>query len=103
MESSLLPNFYLAYCTSAAGESGKVHSTVKERWLQRDPELVDGMLFLASLADRAVESIQNRDVTTLAFLMVGGLFSRFFPLFFAIFVFFFESIKKPHLTSSFPT
>ena len=39
--------------------SGKVHSTVKERWAQRDPSLVAGMQKLGSLADAAVACLQN--------------------------------------------
>jgi len=52
-----------------AGDSGKVHSTVKERWTQQDPELCDGMLTLGRLADQAVESLKAGDINKLACLM----------------------------------
>ena len=50
---SLLPPLYLAYNIAVGGDSGKVHSTVRERWAARDPVLVSGMQGLAALADRA--------------------------------------------------
>eukprot|EP01035_Chromulina_nebulosa_P017980 gene17980-23612_t len=43
LDPSLLPIMYLAYNTNAGGESGKVHSTVKERWNKKDIELINGM------------------------------------------------------------
>lgn len=42
------------------GDSGKVHSTVKERWLQGDKELVDGMQRLGTYADLAVRCLNER-------------------------------------------
>ena len=68
----LMPVLYLAYNLSAgayykyirvyfnynvvflyiAGESGKVHSTVRGRWDNKDPELIQGMNELASIADK---------------------------------------------------
>lgn len=47
---ALLPSMYLAYNTSTGGESGAVHNTVRSRWEQRDPELVDGMRVLGNIA-----------------------------------------------------
>ena len=66
---SLLPELYLAYCTSVGGESGKVHSTVRERWINRDPELCSGMQLLGSLTDSAVECLLSDDREKLAELM----------------------------------
>ena len=66
---SILPELYLAYCTSVGGESGKVHSTVRERWSTRDPELCEGMKLLGSLADSAVESLLSGNREKLAELM----------------------------------
>jgi glucuronokinase len=47
---ALLPSMYLAYNTATGGESGAVHNTVRSRWEQRDPELVDGMRVLGTIA-----------------------------------------------------
>lgn len=66
---SLLPELYLAYCTSVGGDSGKVHSTVRERWLKRDPELCEGMKLLGSLTDSAVECLLSSNREKLAELM----------------------------------
>lgn len=33
------------------GDSGKVHSTVRDRWEKKDPNLISGMLSLGQLAD----------------------------------------------------
>lgn len=49
---ALLPPMYLAYNTATGGESGAVHNTVRSRWEQRDPELVDGMRVLGTIAMR---------------------------------------------------
>jgi glucuronokinase len=51
------------------GESGKVHSTVKDRWAQQEPELVEGMRTLGELADAARECLQKGDAVGLAQLM----------------------------------
>lgn len=69
LDPKLLPILYLAYNTQFGGDSGKVHSTVKERWLNKDPELIEGMKTLGTYADEAVESIQNNDTEKLALLM----------------------------------
>ena len=42
IDPALLPPLYLAYNVNVGGDSGGVHSTVKERWAQREPELVSG-------------------------------------------------------------
>lgn len=51
------------------GESGKVHSTVKTRWHEKDPSLVAGMRTLGALADTALECLERRDAKGLARLM----------------------------------
>jgi glucuronokinase len=66
---SLLPPLYLAYNTQHGGESGKVHSTVRDRWDRQDEELVSGMRQLGDLADQAVQSLQSNDIPRLAQLM----------------------------------
>eukprot|EP01041_Mallomonas_annulata_P001241 gene1241-2408_t len=69
LDVSLLPEMYLAYNTANGGESGKVHSTVKERWARKDPELSQGMVTLGELADAAVQCLETRDVAGLAILV----------------------------------
>ena len=51
------------------GDSGKVHSTVRERWAQRDPTLLEGMKMLGNYADAAVECLHQQDIRGLAELM----------------------------------
>jgi glucuronokinase len=65
----LLPEFYLAYNMNVGGESGKVHSTVKARWIQQDRKVIQGMQSLGELADRAVECLSKNDKKGLGVLM----------------------------------
>ena len=51
------------------GESGKVHSTVRERWANQDPTLVSGMTELGSYADEAMNAIVASDYCKLVLLM----------------------------------
>lgn len=46
-----------------------MHSTVKQRWIDRDPELVQGMQELGRLADQAKECLLKKDYSALATLM----------------------------------
>ena len=69
LDIDLLPPMYLAYNFKQGSDSGAAHSTVKERWNDRDVDLVIGMRRLASLADEAVNALRNRDYTSLAKLM----------------------------------
>jgi glucuronokinase len=69
LEDAPRPKLYLAYNTTQAGDSGKVHSTVGPRWAARDPELVQGMKELGTLADRAAGCVEHSDWLTLASLI----------------------------------
>lgn len=69
VDPALLPPLYLAYNTRVGGDSGTVHSTVKERWARRDPELVAGMQALGGYADEALGALQRGDAHALASLM----------------------------------
>lgn len=51
------------------GESGKVHSTVRARWLERDPALLSGMKELGDLSDLAVLCLEMKNVPGLAALI----------------------------------
>lgn len=46
-----------------------MHNTVRARWESQDPELVQGMAQLGSLADAAVACLQERRFADLAALM----------------------------------
>jgi mevalonate kinase len=52
-----------------AEESGRVHSTVRERWAARDPELIQGMAKLGEYADRAKQMLETRNFEELGTLM----------------------------------
>ena len=53
----------------SAGDSGAVHSTVKERWINRDPSLVQGMQTLGSYADRGRDALALQNYDELGRLM----------------------------------
>lgn len=46
-----------------------MHSTVKDRWAQRDPALVQGMQTLGRYADQARACLEQRDAAGLAALV----------------------------------
>lgn len=73
---SMLPPLYLIYNTNAGGDSGGVHSTVRERWQNRDPDLIAAMQKLGGLADEAVEALQNSDFKRLAVVMDTNFATR---------------------------
>lgn len=52
-----------------AGESGKVHSTVRQRWLNHDPDVLRCMEELGALAHCGTQALMTRDFATLAKLM----------------------------------
>jgi hypothetical protein len=63
---------YLAYNVNVGGkggDSGTVHSTVKERWEQRDPELIACMRELGSYADMCVDALKEKNYLYLGKLM----------------------------------
>lgn len=64
----LLPPLYLAYA-DAPSDSGKIHSPVRYRFDQGEPEVVDTMKQLAALADQCKEVLLARDYETLGALM----------------------------------
>lgn len=50
LQPSLLPRLWLVYCDNPS-DSGKVHSTVKQRWLAGDAAVVQGMQQAAQCAE----------------------------------------------------
>ena len=76
LDPALLPDMYLAYNIAVGGDSGTVHSTVKERWEQQDPELVRCMLQLGAYADQSVAALQTGDHAGLGALMNANFAMR---------------------------
>jgi glucuronokinase len=76
LDPSLLPPLYLIYNTSAGGDSGKVHSTVKERWNAKDPSLIEGMQTIGRYADEAVSCLHEKNYTRLGELMEANFQMR---------------------------
>lgn len=69
IDEKLLPPLYVAYNTDNGGESGKVHSNVRQRWTAGEPAVVEGMANIASLVDKALVCLRSNDVATLATLI----------------------------------
>lgn len=65
----LLPPLYLAYNVRLLGDSGKVHSPVRDRFANGDPVVVAGMAKLAENTDLAVKALHTQDFSKLADLM----------------------------------
>lgn len=68
MDPALLPNLFLAYIGDPS-DSGKIHSDVRFRWQQGDPEVVQAMKTWASYTDQARAALEKRDYETLGHLM----------------------------------
>eukprot|EP01012_Entosiphon_sulcatum_P042152 TRINITY_DN5609_c0_g1_i2.p1 TRINITY_DN5609_c0_g1~~TRINITY_DN5609_c0_g1_i2.p1 ORF type:complete len:621 (-),score=80.75 TRINITY_DN5609_c0_g1_i2:7-1839(-) len=63
-----LPPFWLAYAVNPS-DSGRIHSTVRERWRNGDHEVIEGMKELASFAQQGKEALLRGDHATVAELM----------------------------------
>ncbi len=68
VDMALLPRLYLAYA-SRPSDSGRIHSTVRFRFDQGDPKVVQGMRHLAALTDAARRALEARDYEALGKLM----------------------------------
>lgn len=71
-----LPPLYLLYNTDAGGDSGAVHSTVRQRYEAGDEDVISTMRNIANLADRAVECLENKHYLALADLMEANFAYR---------------------------
>lgn len=69
LDVALLPPLYLLYNTDAGGDSGAVHSTVRQRFDAGDEAVRRGMKEIASLAAAAVECLAQRQFSRLADLI----------------------------------
>jgi hypothetical protein len=66
-----LPRLWLIYCDNPS-DSGKVHSTVKQRWLAGDRAVVEGMQQVAQCAEQGRWVGGFEDLGTLRHGVVGG-------------------------------
>jgi glucuronokinase len=65
LDPGLLPNMYLAYRTSLSEGTEIFHNNVRERWRQRDPEVVAAMQTWAGYATRGRQALLDGDHETL--------------------------------------
>ncbi|KAI9072137.1 hypothetical protein K1719_045914 [Acacia pycnantha] len=68
MDISLLPPLYLIYAENPS-DSGKVHSKVRQRWLEGDEFIISSMLEVANIAKEGKTVLENKDYSKLAALM----------------------------------
>ncbi|KAG2230661.1 hypothetical protein INT48_005617 [Thamnidium elegans] len=68
LDVSLLPKLWLAYVADP-DDSGKVHSKVKQRFLNGDEEIILAMKKFASFTEQARASLEKNDHKTFAHLM----------------------------------
>ncbi|XP_053307343.1 uncharacterized protein LOC128469553 [Spea bombifrons] len=72
MDVTCAPPFWLAYLRDPS-DSGVIHSDVRQRWLNGDPDVVEAMRLFAELTDNAKEAIEGKNWTLLAELMNKNL------------------------------
>ncbi|XP_054650708.1 glucuronokinase with putative uridyl pyrophosphorylase isoform X2 [Dunckerocampus dactyliophorus] len=63
-----LPPFWLAYLSDPS-DSGRIHSNIRQRWLNGEPLVVEAMETFAQLTDEARVALTDRDWKRLAQLM----------------------------------
>ncbi|XP_028785875.1 glucuronokinase 1-like [Neltuma alba] len=68
MDISLLPPLYLIYAENPS-DSGKVHSKVRQRWLEGDEFIISSMRKVANIAREGKTALENKDYSKLAALM----------------------------------
>ncbi|KAJ0667800.1 putative glucuronokinase [Helianthus annuus] len=68
LDTSLLPPLYLIYAENPS-DSGKVHSAVRQRWLDGDEFIVSSMEEVANLALEGKTALLEKDYAKLATLM----------------------------------
>uniref|UniRef100_A0A673BXU6 Glucuronokinase with putative uridyl pyrophosphorylase n=1 Tax=Sphaeramia orbicularis TaxID=375764 RepID=A0A673BXU6_9TELE len=61
-------SFWLAYLSDPS-DSGRIHSTLRQRWLNEESLVVEAMKTFAELTDQARTALENRDWDCLAQLM----------------------------------
>lgn len=68
MDLNLLPPLYLAY-TEEPSDSGKIHSGMRTRFEDGDPEVLAGMSLFAEYTDEAYAALKQRDLASFGRLM----------------------------------
>ncbi|KAI4895582.1 hypothetical protein NFI96_015674 [Prochilodus magdalenae] len=68
LDMSGLPTFWLAYLGDPS-DSGRIHSNVRQRWLNGETDVVEAMKRFAELTDQARAAIHSKDWHRLAQLM----------------------------------
>ncbi|KAJ6842916.1 glucuronokinase 1-like [Iris pallida] len=68
MDTSLLPSLHLIYAENPS-DSGKVHSSVRKRWLDGDEFIISSMEKVAKVALDGQKALLEKDYTKLAELM----------------------------------
>ncbi|RVW78589.1 Glucuronokinase 1 [Vitis vinifera] len=68
MDISLLPPLYLIYAENPS-DSGKVHSTVQQRWLNGDEFIIKSLAEVANLASEGRTALLEKDYSKFAYLM----------------------------------
>uniref|UniRef100_W5KR21 Glucuronokinase with putative uridyl pyrophosphorylase n=1 Tax=Astyanax mexicanus TaxID=7994 RepID=W5KR21_ASTMX len=68
LDMSSLPVFWLAYLGDPS-DSGRIHSNVRQRWLNGESDVVEAMKRFAELTDQARAAFQSKDWPRLAQLM----------------------------------
>jgi glucuronokinase len=70
-----LPPLWLAYLSDPS-DSGKIHSNIKQRWLQKDKEVLEAMDHFAELTDKAKDAIMKQDYKRLSALLDDNFDTR---------------------------
>ena len=70
-----LPPLFLAYCPDPS-DSGRIHSNVKQRWLNNEPEVVEGMQKFREITTQARSAIEEADWEKLHQLMTENFEQR---------------------------
>ncbi|CAO3599122.1 unnamed protein product [Absidia cylindrospora] len=71
LDRATLPTLYLAYVADPE-DSGKVHSTVKQRFLNGDPVVTQAMKQFAALTDKARVALEKGDYSSFGQLMTDN-------------------------------
>ncbi|KAK4360788.1 hypothetical protein RND71_019740 [Anisodus tanguticus] len=72
MDIDLLPPLYLIYAENLI-DSGKVHSTVRQRWLAGDEFIISTMEDVANIAVEGQKALLDKDYAKLAAFMNHNL------------------------------
>jgi glucuronokinase len=75
LDHRLLPNLYMAYREELAGESGKIHSNVRQRFQQGDPEVLAAVEFWKKITDQFRTAMESGDIK-----MMGELLNANFDM-----------------------